>query len=98
MKKVLSAQRRFSYLPFLLLVAVCTVSYSQDFSGRIVTSIQYDPEKQPIDQRDLQNAQLVQTGQPLDPKQVAGTIDRMFATGLYEDIQVDAEPSGNGVM
>ena len=41
--------------------------------------------------------QLVQQGQPLDPKQVAGTIDRLFYSGLYEDIQVDATSSGNGV-
>ena len=30
-------------------------------------------------------------------KQVAGTIDRLFSSGLYDDIQVDATPSGNGV-
>ncbi len=41
--------------------------------------------------------QLVRAGEPLDPTQVAATIDRMFASGLYDDIQVDAEPSGNGV-
>ncbi len=27
----------------------------------------------------------------------AGTIDRLYGSGLYEDIQVDAEPSGTGV-
>lgn len=70
---------------------------TQDFSGRTVTSVQYDPQKQPIDPRDLQNAQLVRPGQALDLRQVGGTIDRLFATGLYEDIRVDAEPSGNGV-
>ncbi|HXF26080.1 MAG TPA: BamA/TamA family outer membrane protein, partial [Bryobacteraceae bacterium] len=29
---------------------------------------------------------------------VGETIDRMFATGRYEDIQVDAEPGANGVV
>jgi outer membrane protein insertion porin family len=95
MNKVLIAGRRGFSLLFIL--AIGTVARTQDFSGRMVTSIQYDPEKQPIDSRDLQNAQLVRAGEPLDLKQVAGTIDRLFATGLYEDVQVDAEPSDNGV-
>jgi outer membrane protein insertion porin family len=96
MKKVLFAGRCLAHF-FLLFIAVCGIARSQDFSGRTVISIQYDPEQQPIDPRDLKNAQLVQTGQPLDLHQVAGTIDRLFATGLYEDIQVDAEPNGNGI-
>jgi len=97
MKKILFVVRRFSYALFLFFV-LSTVARTQVFSGRPVISVQFDPEKQPIDPRDLQSAQLVQTGEPLDLPQVAGTIDRLFATGLYEDIQVDAEPTGNGVM
>ncbi len=69
----------------------------QDFSGRTVISIQYEPAVQPIDPRDLATAQLVEIGRPLDPRQVAATIDRLFSTGLYEDIRVDAEIAGNGV-
>ncbi len=41
--------------------------------------------------------QLVRVGQPLDETQVAGTIDRLYASGLYTDIEVDAESSGAGV-
>ncbi|MCU1292222.1 MAG: surface antigen, partial [Bryobacterales bacterium] len=41
--------------------------------------------------------QLVHAGEPLDPMQVATTIDHLFASGLYDDIQVDAESSGSGV-
>jgi outer membrane protein insertion porin family len=96
MKKGLIAGRHCSFY-LLFILTVCMVARAQDFSGLIVSSIQYDPEKQPIDPRDLQSAQLVRPGEPLDLKQVAGTIDRLFATGLYEDIQVNAEPSGNDV-
>ncbi len=77
--------------------AFFSVANAQDFSGKTVTAIQYQPVTQPLDPRDLQNMQLVQVGEPLDPHQVAETIDRLFASGLYDDIQVDAEPSGNGV-
>ncbi|MBV9300864.1 MAG: BamA/TamA family outer membrane protein [Acidobacteriaceae bacterium] len=96
MKKFLFAGHLFSPL-FLLLIAVSGVLRAQDFNGRTVAEIQYDPQQQPIDSHDLQDAQLVRVGEPLDSNQVAATIDRLFATGLYDDIQVDAEPAGNGV-
>src|SRR5438552_1641663 len=81
---------------FCLLLAL-TAARAEDFRAKTVAAIQYDPPKQPIDSRDLQRMQLVQQGQPLDPKQVAGTIDRLFSTGLYEDIQVDASAAANGI-
>src|SRR2546421_9926171 len=96
MKQARVAGRRFCSF-FFLLVALSGVVRPQEFTGRTVTGIEYDPERQPIDPRDLQNMQLVRIGEPLDANQVAGTIDRLFASGLYEDIQVDAEPNGGGV-
>ena len=70
---------------------------AQDFTGVTVTAIQYEPAAQPIDPRDLARMQLVQVGEPLNPRQVAATLDRLFSTRLYDDLQVDAEPSGGGV-
>jgi outer membrane protein insertion porin family len=96
MKKALFPVGRY-FCSLLLFIAVCSLARAQDFSGRTVVAVRYDPEKQPIDARDLENAQLVRTGEPLNLAQVGGTIDRLFATGLYEDIRVDAEPSGSGV-
>jgi outer membrane protein assembly complex protein YaeT len=85
------------WLCCILLWGDSRVARAQDLRGKNVLSIRYEPSIQPIDSRDLQRAQLVQLGQPLDPRQVAGTIDRLFASGLYDDIQVDAEPQGVGV-
>lgn len=70
---------------------------SSEFRGKTVTSVEYQPKAQPIAPEDLGRAQLVQPGEPLDPDQVATTVNRLWATGLYDDIQVDAEPSGNSV-
>ncbi|MBV8708772.1 MAG: hypothetical protein JO028_16390, partial [Acidobacteriaceae bacterium] len=86
----------------LLLAVLIWFSFSakgqtQDFTGKIVTSVEYQPAVQPIDPHDLTRMQLVQVGQPLNPRQVAATLDRLFSTGLYDDLQVDAEPSSNGV-
>src|SRR6185437_9882486 len=88
--------RRFLRL-YALFIAVLGISYAQDFSGKTVTAIEYEPANQPIYSKDLQNMQLVHVGEPLDPNQVAGTIDRLFASGLYQDIQVDAQPNASGV-
>ena len=80
-----------------LLAALTGLVWADDFKGKVVTAIQYDPPAQPLDMRDLERMQLVQQGQPLDPKQVAGTIDRLFSSGLYDDVQVDARQNGTGV-
>jgi outer membrane protein insertion porin family len=70
---------------------------ANEFAGKNITSIRYEPAAQPVDTRDLQRMQLVQIGRPFDSKQVAGTIDQLFSSGQYEDIEVDAEMDGSGV-
>src|SRR5579883_915505 len=87
------------FLLFLLvsLAAAEETARAQTFSGRIVTSVQYEPPEQPLAQEDLNAMQLVRVGQPLDLNQVATTIDNLWGSGAYDNIEVDAEPSGNGV-
>ncbi|MGA8025933.1 MAG: POTRA domain-containing protein [Bryobacteraceae bacterium] len=96
MKDLLAAGLRLSSLVCLSLT-VFTAACAEDFSGKTITSIQYDPAKQVLDPRDLEAMQVVEVGQPLVTNQLAATIDRLFASGLYDDIQVEAEPSGGGV-
>src|SRR3954454_24348983 len=78
--------------------SLCGKVQSQDFTGKTVTAIQYEPVAQPMDPRDLARMQLVQVGEPLNPRQVAATLDRLFSTGLYDDLQVDAREAGNDVV
>lgn len=89
--------RRLFFLSILLLAGTGKVLFAQDFADKIVQSITFDPPQQPIDPRDLKNMLLVQLHRPLDRLQLAGTVDRLFYSGLFTDIQVDAEPSGTGV-
>ncbi|MGH9654927.1 MAG: POTRA domain-containing protein [Bryobacteraceae bacterium] len=81
----------------LLLFAGLARGQAQKFKGRTVISVQYLPARQPLDQHDLEAMQLVKPGNLLDLNQVATTIDNLWASGAYNDIQVDAEPSGKGV-
>ncbi len=91
-----------AWLPLAVVAGICLalpfhVAAQQDFSGKTVTTVAFEPARQPIDPRDLARMQLVQPGKPLDRQQVATTIDHLFSSGLYDDIQVDAQPSGAGV-
>jgi outer membrane protein assembly complex protein YaeT len=70
-----------------------------ELEGRRVVELRYDPVVQPISSPDLACDQLVELGKPLSLEQVGTTIDRLYATGLYDDIRVYAEPVGDdGVM
>lgn len=80
-----------------VVLVVCPVVRAQEFWGKTVTEIRYQPAQQPIDPHDLRDAQLVQVGEPLNQLQLAASIDRLFYTGLYDDLKVDAEPDGAGV-
>jgi outer membrane protein assembly complex protein YaeT len=80
-----------------LLVFVPDAASAVDFSGKTITAVGFAPANQPIDKRDLDRLQLVRVGEGLDSRNVAATIDRLFSTGLYDDIQVDAEPHAGGV-
>jgi outer membrane protein insertion porin family len=93
----LSRSRMLSFGTLLCFSFLLQVQ-AQDFTGKTVTAIQYEPAAQPIDGRDLARMQLVQVGEPLNPRQVAATLDRLFSTGLYDDLQVDAEGSSGGVV
>src|SRR5438477_10096788 len=75
------------------------VAFSQapGFEGKKIVAIQYEPAKQPLAAVDLQRVQLLRTGAPLSRAEVSETIDRMFATARYEDIQVDVQNQGDGV-
>ena len=43
-----------------LLAALTGIVRADDFKGKVVTAIQYDPPAQPLDSRDLERMQLVQ--------------------------------------
>lgn len=67
------------------------------FEGRIITEIQF-PNGQPLDPADLARVQPLKKGEALHSADVAHAIDGLFATGRFEDITVEAQPSGAGVI
>jgi outer membrane protein insertion porin family len=67
------------------------------FEGKKVISLRYDPPAQPLSSADLDRVQQLSVGFPYSAAAVGETIDRMFQTGEYSDIKVDAEPAETGV-
>ena len=86
------------YSCILLAFLLLSPAQAQDFRGKTVTAVEYEPAIQPLYPKEMQNMQLVRAGEPLDLNQVGASIDSLYSSGLYDDIRVDAEPSPNGVI
>jgi outer membrane protein insertion porin family len=69
----------------------------QKYEGLTIANIRFDPPDQPLDASELHDILPLQIGKPLHISEVRRAIDRLFATGRYVDIQVDAEPYNGGV-
>ena len=67
-----------------------------DFTGRSVISVEYVPANV-LHPADLERIGTLKPNDTYRPEKIADAIDRLFATGLFEDIAVDAQPSGSGV-
>src|SRR5436305_9588454 len=69
----------------------------QKYEGMTITNIQFDPPVQPLEASELHEILPVKMGQPLHITDVRSAIERLFATGRYADIRVDALPDRDGV-
>lgn len=78
------------------LTLYCAVSQTTQLEGRRVVDIQFLPA-QVLDPTDLAKAVPLKVGEPLRAEDVASAIDQLFAMGRFDDIVVEAAPSGNGV-
>ena len=83
-----------------LLVAVPAIlsAQYQNFEGKRVVTIHFDPTEQPLEPSELFEILPIKINQPLKMSVVRESIDRLFATGRYADIQVDAQPREDGVV
>lgn len=79
-----------------ILVMVCAAQTSE-FLGRRILDVQYSPP-QVLHPEDLKRVQTLRVGAILRAEDVSEAIDRLFATGRFEDIVAEAEPSAEGVI
>ena len=85
----------------LFCFALAANGQSQDpaasFEGKPVVRIAYDPDPQPIALAELNDLLPLKKGDPYTAAMVRAAIERLYATGRYQDIQVDAETIEGGV-
>ena len=87
-------------LQFVAATALFGVGLSaqvSEFEGKRIAGIQFSP-RQTLDPADLAKAQPLRVGEPLRSELVAAAIDGLFATGQFDDIAIEAEPSADGVL
>ena len=72
------------------------LAQSQKYEGMQVLTIQFEPKDQPLDASELHDILPLQKDKPLHMADVRASIERLFASGRYADIQVDAQPYRDG--
>src|SRR5687767_11778492 len=90
-----------AYCPclFLFVAALSTPLSAQThkYEGLIIRNIRFNPTEQPLEASELHEILPLKMNQPLTMANVRASIQRLFATGRYSDIQVDAQPYRDGV-
>ena len=82
-------------VPAALVLGIARAQVEQ-FEGKPIAEIHFSLAN-PLTAEDLEKALPLKKGEPLRKQDVAQAIDALFATGAFQDIVVQAEPSGNGV-
>lgn len=67
------------------------------YEGKQILIIRFSPAEQPLDPSELHEILPLKMNRPLRMADVRASIERLFATGRYADIQVDAEPYKDGL-
>jgi outer membrane protein insertion porin family len=67
------------------------------FEGRRIVDIVFEPSRQPLEIPKLFEILPVQRNQLYKASEIRAAIERLYATGRYQDIQVDASASAGGV-
>ena len=73
------------------------VASPDDYEGKTVAAIGFEPASQPLTYDQLRAMLAVKQGQPLRSADVRDSIQRLYATGEYADIAVDASLENGNV-
>ncbi len=66
--------------------------------GQRIEKIEFQPAEQPLADSYLREILPVKPGAPLRASEVRAAIERLYATGRYQDILVEALPASGGVV
>jgi outer membrane protein assembly complex protein YaeT len=92
------AEGRLCVLALLSVFCVLpALAASNDYDGKQVTAILFDPPRQPLPDAWLRELLPIRIGQPLQAGDIPASLQKLYSTGEYLDIAVDATPSDGGV-
>jgi outer membrane protein assembly complex protein YaeT len=83
-------------IPLALILSPTLFGQAQKYEGKEILTIQFEPKEQPLEASELHDILPLKQGEPLRMADVRASIERLFATGRYADIAVDAEPYTQG--
>jgi outer membrane protein insertion porin family len=67
------------------------------YEGAHIVNVRFDPPGQPVESADLNRILTWKQGDPLHLTDVRAAIKRLYATGSYASVEVDADPAPGGV-
>jgi outer membrane protein assembly complex protein YaeT len=73
------------------------VSTAAALNGHPIASVSFDPAQQPFDSSEMSALLPIHAGEPYEASGIRAAIERLYATGRYQDIQVDASLTDTGV-
>lgn len=86
----------------LILLAACAAGTGfaepSDYEGKRIVSVTFAPATQPLEADQLARLVPFHAGDVLHLDQVREAINRLYATGRYHNISVDASSSGDGLL
>ena len=74
----------------LLAALAANIARSENWEGRTIGAIAFEPARQPLTYDQLTAMLDVKVGQPLRSDDLRASLQRLYATGEYADIAVDA--------
>ena len=88
---------RFRLAILTALSSILLVAAPEDFEDKPIAGVQFVPENQPLSLDQLMDIAMLRVGQPLHALDIREAIQRLFKTGEYDDIAVDATLGDAGV-
>src|SRR5580698_2761786 len=88
---------RISVSMLAVLGTVSPAVAANPYEGQPITSVKFDPERQPLTSVQLLAMIPLSVGQPLRGADLRDSIQRLYQTGEYADIAVDATAEDGGV-
>ena len=87
---------RLAQFAILLACGMACAGQSSEYLGRKIRSVEYVPADS-LAPADLERVKVLKAGSILRSEDVAEAIDRLFATGLFDDISVEEQAFSDGV-